>query len=181
VVAAAEAGPLAPPAADSAAVAAASAAEAPVRVGNQAMRTREFLSRLDHKRVVDAIKAAEANTSGEIRVYIERGYLPGDALPCAQEKFLEFGMDRTAKRNAILILVAPRTQKFAVVGDEEVHRRCGLLFWQQLVEAMRAHFQREEFTDALTEAIDTAGRLLARRFPRNADDRNELPDHVIEG
>jgi uncharacterized membrane protein len=80
-----------------------------------------------------------------------------------------------------LILVAPRPQKFAVVGDEGVHQNCGAEFWQQMVEKMREHFRREEFTDALVEAIETAGELLARCFPRKDDDRNELPDAPVEG
>jgi len=145
------------------------------------MRTKDFLGRLDHERIVAAITAAEARTSGEIRVFIQQGEVQGGALPCAEKKFLELGMDKTAERNAILILVAPRAQKFAVVGDEGIHQKCGLLFWQCLVDAMRAHFKKEEFTAALVEAIEEAGDLLARHFPRKSDDRNELSDDVVEG
>lgn len=138
------------------------------------------MARLEHKRIVAAIAAAEAKTSGEIRVFIQRGELASDALPFAEKKFIELGMDKTAERNAILILVAPRAQKFAVVGDEGVHRRCGPEFWQRLVESMRGHFKREEFTDALVEAIESTGLLLAQHFPRRPDDRNELPDEPLE-
>ena len=144
------------------------------------MEEGEFLSRLDHKRIVDAIAAAEANTSGEIRLFIHRGDIAGEALPFAEKKFIELGMQKTAERNAILILVAPRAQKFAVVGDEGVYQKCDAEFWQEMVEAMRGHFRREEFTDALVEAIESAGQLLARCFPRQPDDRNELPDAPLE-
>jgi len=145
------------------------------------MRTKEFLSRLDHARISGAIAEAERHTSGEIRVFIQRGDLTGDVLAFAERKFLELGMHKTAQRNAILIFVAPRAQKFAVVGDEGVHQKCGAEFWEQLVAAMRAHFKREEFTDALVEAIESAGELLARNFPRTErPDVNELPDVVVE-
>ncbi len=144
------------------------------------MRTKEFLARLDHARVVSAIRAAEAQTSGEIRVYLQRGEMKEDALTVATRKFLEFGMEKTSARNAVLILVAPRAQKFAVVGDEGIHQKCGPVFWEQLVASMRAHFRQEEFTDALVEAIGTLGQLLAEHFPRQSDDRNELPDIVLE-
>ncbi len=90
-------------------------------------------------------------------------------------------MHKTAARNAILIFVAPRAQKFAVVGDEAVHQKCGAEYWQRLVETMREHFKREEFSDALVEAIQGAGNLLAQHFPRQSDDRNELSDEAIEG
>ncbi len=144
------------------------------------MRSKDFIARLDHERIVAAIKAAEAQTSGEIRVYLQRGAVKEDPLALATRKFLEFGMEKTAARNAVLILVAPRAQKFAVVGDEGIHQKCGPEFWDRLVAAMRAHFKREEFTAALVEAIETAGASLASHFPRQPDDRNELPDIVLE-
>lgn len=144
------------------------------------MRSKDFMSRLDHERLVAAIADAEARTSGEIRVYVQRGKVEGDPLALAQRKFLEFGMEKTAARNAILFLVAPRAQKFAVVGDEGIHQKCGSEFWNELTATMRAHFQREKFTDALSEAIATAGKALAAHFPRQPDDRNELPDIVLE-
>ncbi|MGZ4966988.1 MAG: TPM domain-containing protein, partial [Chthoniobacterales bacterium] len=86
----------------------------------------------------------------------------------------------TAERNAVLILVAPRAQKFAVVGDEGVHKKCGEEFWQRLIATMREHFKREAFTDALVEGIQNVGALLAEHFPRRSSDRNELPNTLIE-
>lgn len=145
------------------------------------MRTKEFISQLDHDRIVGAIKDAEAKTSGQIRVYIQRGKLEGDPLIAAQEKFQKLGMQTTTERNGILILVIPRARKFAVIGDEGVHQKCGNQFWQQLVEKMRLHFQNENFTDALVEAIQEAGELLASHFPKSAAPQNELPDEIIEG
>ena len=144
------------------------------------MRPRDFLNRLNHQRITSAIAAAEATTSGEIRVFIDRTDVREDVLTFAEKKFLELGMDKTAERNAILILVAPRSQKFAVVGDEAVHSKCGSEFWQKMVADMREHFRQEEFTDAIVEAIERAGELLARCFPRKHDDRNELSDAPVE-
>ena len=145
------------------------------------MRTHRFLSHLNHERIVSAIKEVEAKTSGEVRVYIQRGKFEEEALPRAQKKFLELGMQKTRERNAVLIFVAPREQKFAVIGDEGIHQKCGEQFWQELVEKMRGHFQREEFTDALMEAIESTGQLLARYFPKSSDRGNELPDNIVEG
>jgi uncharacterized membrane protein len=145
------------------------------------MKETEFLQKLDHERISAAIAAAEATTSGEIRVFIQQGNVAEDPLPFAEKKFLEMGMQKTAERNAILILVAPGPQKFAVVGDEGVHKKCGPAFWQELVATMRDHFRRDEFTDALVEAIQSAGALLAQHFPRRHDDRDELPNTVVEG
>ena len=42
------------------------------------------------------------------------------------------------------------------------------------------HFQNEKFTDALVQALEEIGTVLARHFPRTSEDANELPDDVIE-
>ena len=145
------------------------------------MRTKDFLNKLDHDRIVAAIRAAEAKTSGQVRVYIQRGELDGDALDYAQKKFHKLGMQATKERNGVLIFVVPRARKFAVIGDEGVHQKCGDQFWQQLVERMRVHFQDGNFTDALVEAIEEVGKILARHFPKTTAAQNELPDEIVEG
>lgn len=145
------------------------------------MRTREFLNKLDHKAIVQAIAGAEGKTSGQIRVYLQRGPLAEDAVAAAKKQFQKLGMDKTRERNGVLILVAPRARKFAVVGDEGIHQKLGEIYWQQLVDAMGAHFQKENFNQALLEAIERTGELLARHFPKAEGGRNELPDDVIEG
>jgi uncharacterized membrane protein len=145
------------------------------------MRTHNFIRQLEHDRIVAAIKQAEARTSGQIRVFLQRGKFEEDALERAQKKFIQLGMQKTAERNAVLIFVAPRVQKFAVVGDEGVHEKCGEKFWQELVARMREHFLREDFTAALLEAVEAAGALLTKHFPKTGDSTNELPDDVIEG
>ena len=145
------------------------------------MRTHRFLRELEHDRIVSAIKAAESKTSGQIRIFLQRGKFEDDVLERAQKKFVQLGMQKTRERNAILILVAPRVQKFAVVGDEGVHQKCGEQYWKEMVAKMRGHFLREEFTDALVEGIESAGRLLARHFPKKSGaSTNELPDDIVE-
>jgi uncharacterized membrane protein len=144
------------------------------------MRTREFLSKLEHERIVQAIREAESKTSGDIRVLIQRGKLKSDPLLVAQKKFHRLSMHKTREGNAVLIFVAPRAHKFAVVGDAAIHEKCGGEFWQQTVERMRAHFQMEKFSAALIEAVQEIGSVLARHFPRSSTDENELPNDVIE-
>src|SRR5882724_4369960 len=139
------------------------------------MRTRDFLSRLEHERIVSAIREAESKTSGEIRVYIQRGKFETDPVMVAQKKFQRLGMYRTRERNAVLIFVAPRAHKFAIVGDQAIHEKCGEQFWQRVVDGMRKHFQNEKFNDALVEAINGIGKLLTAHFPRRSTSANELP------
>ena len=143
------------------------------------MRTKEFMKKLENDRIVKAIAGAEAATSGEIRVFVQHGEV-ADPVGAAREQFERLGMTQTRDRNGVLIFVAPRAQKFAVIGDKGVHERCGEPFWQKLTVAMRTHFQAQNFTDAVVHAIGETGRLLTQHFPRRPDDRNELPNTVLE-
>ena len=144
------------------------------------MRTHKFLRRLDHTRIVQAIKKAEGRTSGQIRVFIQRGLFEEDPLPRAIQKFFQLGMEKTADRNAVLIFVAPRARKYAVVGDVGIHEKCGEPFWQKVVAAMRSHFEKEHFSRAIVHGINEVGRVLAEHFPRTADTINELPDEIVQ-
>jgi len=144
------------------------------------MRTKDFLGKLEHDRIVQAIREAEKETSGEIRVYVQRGKLDGDALPAAQKKFDQLGMHKTRDRNGVLIYVAPRAHKFAVVGDQAIHEKCGDALWQSVVAKMRDHFKNERFSDAIVDAIRDIGDVLSQHFPRKGDDKNEMPDALIE-
>jgi uncharacterized membrane protein len=131
------------------------------------MRTKEFLSKLEHDQIGRAIRDAESKTSGEVRVFIQRGKLDGDPLAAATKKFHKLGLHKTPERNAVLIFVAPRAHKFAVVGDKAIHEKCGEQFWQLLVEGMGEHFRNEKFSHALIEAIEEAGKALASHFPKD--------------
>ena len=145
------------------------------------MRSKEFLSKLEHDRIVHAIRETESKTSGEIRVYLQRGKLNADPVTAAQKTFHQLRMHETQQRNAVLIFVAPRAHKFAVVGDRAIHEKCGEQFWQHIVDGMRVHFQNEKFTHALIEAVNEVGKVLATHFPRTSANANELPDEIVEG
>ena len=137
------------------------------------------LPAIDHPRVVAAIGDAEKKTSGEIRVVVSRRRI-AEPVAEAQKQFERLGMTATSHRNGVLILLAPRSRTFAVIGDTAIHEKCGDAFWTELAAAMTEHFKRGDFTAGLVHGIDRAGVLLAEHYPRTADDRNELPNDVEE-
>ena len=138
-----------------------------------------MLPKITHDRVVSAIVAAEAKTSGEIRVLVARHKVI-DAVASAQAYFNKLGMAKSPHKNGVLILVAPRSRRFAVIGDSGVHEKCGDAFWTSLTEAMGGHFKRGEFTEGIVHGIDRAGDLLAKTFPRMAGDASAGAPSVTE-
>ena len=141
------------------------------------MKHQAFLQALREDEIVAAVHQAEQKTSGEIRVFVSHKQIETPVL-AAQAAFVRLGMTKTRERNGVLIFVAPRTHKFAVIGDEAVHTRCGDAFWRLLADEMSGHFKKGEFTEGLVHGVRKAGELLAQHFPHRPDDRNELPDRV---
>jgi uncharacterized membrane protein len=130
------------------------------------MHPKTFAKHVQHDAIVAAIREAEIKTSGEIRVSISPKHVD-DAMTAAQSEFLRLGLNQSPERNSVLIFVAPRAHKFAVIGDEAVHAKCGDEFWQQLAEAMAGYFRKSEFTPGIIHGVQKAGELLAAHFPKN--------------
>ncbi len=153
-------------------------------MGTHPRWARRFLSEEDFDAIIHAIVAAEAETSGEMRVHLERrvprrrGDKRGDVYQRAHEVFSHLGMHRTPQRHGVLIYLALEDRKLAIVGDEGIHRRVGDLYWARvrdlMVEKLRAGAPR----DALLAAIGEVGRTLKEHFPRRPGDVNELSNQV---
>lgn len=146
------------------------------------MKAGEFFEAIDDDRIVGAVRTAESRSRGEIRVHVATGPVE-DAGAAARADFARLGMTKTAERNGVLILVAPESQTFAIVGDEGLDRFCPEGFWGAVVEQMRGAFREGRFTDGIVEAISRVGEVLSQHFPRTPGERdeNELPDAVSRG
>jgi len=124
----------------------------------------------------------KANCCGDCRKRAPRVFVSEkeieDAFERAKARFVALGMEQTRNRNAVLIYFAPRSHKFAVVGDTAVHERCGEDFWRQLIGVMQESLKNRQFTEAVVLAVEKCGALLAQHFPPDADGTNELPDQI---
>lgn len=141
------------------------------------MKTREFINHLDDAKVLAAIEAAEAKSSGEVRVFVSNEQME-DVIAAAQAEFVALGMANTQKRNGVLLYFAPKTQKFAVIGDEGIHAKCGQPFWDDIRAVMTERLKAGQFTDAVVLAVEKVAAALAQHFPREPGDINELPNQV---
>ena len=144
---------------------------------------RRFFTKDEQKTIVDAIGAAETRTSGEIRFHVERDVpskapVEGDPYKRARDIFSKLGMHRTEARNGVLVYMAVRSRRFAVVGDEELHRRVGDDFWLDVVGLMTEHFRQDLFGEGVAAGITLIGEKLSEHFPYQDDDVNELSDEI---
>lgn len=144
---------------------------------------RKFFTEDEQKRLREAIAAAERRTSGEIRLHVE-GDVPkkapanGDPYQRAREVFAALGMHDTAERNGVLVYLATRSRKFAIVGDEQLHQRVGDAFWNDVRDLLVQQFGRDRFVEGLEGGIASIGEKLREHFPYREGDRNELSDDI---
>ncbi len=129
------------------------------------MHPKHFTKHVQHDQIVAAIRDAEQKTSGQIRVSISPRHVD-EPVTAAQVEFMRLGMNQSPEKNGVLIFVAPRSHKFAVIGDEGVHAKCGDEFWRTLADAMSGYFRKGEFTPGIIHGVQKAGDLLAAHFPR---------------
>lgn len=142
------------------------------------MNAEEMTTHIHDAEVLAAIRSVETRSSGEVRVFITNRSI-AEPLKEARAAFTRLRMDQTARRNAALVFLAPRSRQFALVGDEGLHQYCGEAFWNSCAEDLAAGFHAGDYTGALIRVIERIGAVLARHFPPQENDHQELPDDVV--
>ncbi|MFV8327280.1 TPM domain-containing protein [Flavobacterium sp. ZS1P14] len=143
-------------------------------------KVEDFLTKEEEQAIVEAIRMAEKNTSGEIRVHIEKttSEVPFDR---ALEVFHELKMDETQLQNGVLIYLAVTDKKFVICGDKGINDLVANDFWDTTKEIMKNHFKNGNFKQGLIDGILMAGEQLKKHFPWSADDTNELSNEISKG
>ena len=136
-----------------------------------------ILNREEDRRVVEAIKQAELNTSGEIKVHIEN-LCRGDVEKRSLVVFNKLKLNETQLHNGVLIYLAVRDHKFAILGDEGINNVVEEGFWNDVKDLMLSHFREGRCADGLVEGIMRCGEKLKTYFPYQSDDVNEIPDEI---
>lgn len=136
-----------------------------------------ILNREEDRRVVEAIKQAELNTSGEIKVHIENR-CKGDVEERSIAVFNRLKLNETKLRNGVLIYLSVKDHKFAILGDEGINNAVEEGFWNDVKDLMLNHFREGRFTEGLEQGIQRCGEKLKTYFPYQTDDINEIPDEI---
>lgn len=139
-----------------------------------------FLTTIEEQEVVAAIREAEQQTSGEIRVHIENTS-KGNIETRALEVFSILKMHKTELHNAILIYVAVKDKAFAIFGDKGIHRVVSDSFWDDTRNAILKHFKNGNYKQALVDGVLLAGQQLKDYYPITLNDRDELTNTISKG
>jgi len=143
-------------------------------------KIEEFLTASEEQQIIEANKVAEKNTSGEIRVHIEKS-TEKPSTERALEVFYTLKMDTTKLKNGVLFYIAVESKKFTIIGDEGINNKVPEHFWESEKELMQSHFLNGEFTKGIELAILEVGKKLKDFFPYQSNDTNELSNEISKG
>jgi uncharacterized membrane protein len=141
---------------------------------------KQFFSEQEQQQIIAAIKDAEQQTSGEIRVHVEPK-CSSKVMDRATQVFEKLGMHNTALKNGVLFYVAYTDKKFAVIGDKGIHEKVTQHFWDEVKELLAGHFKNGRFAEGLCLGIERAGTKLKTHFPHQQDDTDELSNDISFG
>jgi uncharacterized membrane protein len=143
-------------------------------------KVEAFLTKEEEQEIIAAIRIAEKNTSGEIRVHIE-AKADKDHSERALEVFHLLKMNNTKDENAVLIYVAVKDKKFVIYGDKGINKVVPKDFWNTTKDVMQNHFKNGNFKQGIVDGILKAGEELQAHFPWQIDDENELSNEISKG
>ena len=143
-------------------------------------KVEAFLTKEEEQEIISAIRIAEKNTSGEIRVHIE-ATSDKDSYERSLEVFHLLKMDNTKDANAVLIYVAVKDKKFVIYGDKGINKVVPKYFWNSTKDIMQNHFKNANFKQGIVDGILKAGEELQAHFPWQIDDENELSNEISKG
>lgn len=138
---------------------------------------RQILNNEEDHRVVEAIRQAELNTSGEIKVHIEN-HCRGDVEERSLFVFNRLKLNETKLRNGVLIYLAVKDRKFAILGDEGINNVVEDGFWNDVKDLMQSRFKESRIAEGLEEGIMRCGEKLKTFFPYQSNDINEISDEI---
>ena len=139
-----------------------------------------FLTTIEEQEIVAAIREAELNTSGEIRVHIE-SHCNNKVNERALEVFKILHMDNTSERNGLLIYIAVCDKTFGLYGDQGIDDVVANNFWDTTKTVIESHFKKGHFKQGIVDGVLLAGEQLKKHFPYDTNDSNELPNTISKG
>ena len=144
------------------------------------IKKKQFFDETEERQIMSAIQKAEKASSGEIRVYVE-----SECADSVEQRtiaiFKKLKMYRTHERNGVLIYIAMDSRKFAIFGDEGIHKKMGFNFWTNEAATLKTFLSTEQIVEGICQVIIDIGEVLKVHFPHASDDRNELPDKPVYG
>lgn len=117
----------------------------------------------------------------ELRRYVVPGRLKTEAAHHSAERlFLAHGIHLTDLRTGVLLFVSLAERRVEVIADEGIHAKVDPHTWENVVQKVTVAAKAGSLADGLADGVRIIGDVLAAHYPPASQNRNELPDRVLE-
>jgi putative membrane protein len=97
----------------------------------------------------------------------------------ALASFTQHGLHYTRDHTGILILVSLVEHRVEVLADRGINAKVEARTWQEIVRIITDGIKSGKACEAYCRAITRCGEILAAHFPRQPDDKDELPNPLV--
>jgi putative membrane protein len=98
----------------------------------------------------------------------------------AQEQFFLQNLHHTVERTGVLLFVSITEHYVEIIADKGINDVVPAGVWDEVVTDFILQVRAGEVTTGFLHAVKACGDVLAEHFPATDNNRNELPDHLIE-
>jgi uncharacterized membrane protein len=114
------------------------------------------------------------------RTLTPRGFKRDRGIRQAEEQFLSKNLKATRERTGVLIFVSEWERMAELIADEGVASRVDPGIWDEAMSQLIAGVKAGRAVEGFEAAVEICGGVLSEHFPpRDGDNPNELPDHVV--
>ena len=136
------------------------------------------------ERIAQAIAAAEARHTGEIRFAVESAMHPRAVLAGmpvrarAEEVFAQLRVWDTQANNGVLLYLLLAEHRIEIVADRGFRGRVTPEQWRGVCQRLEERLRAGEHVEAVLQGLEGLSALVEAHFPRTGGeaDENELPD-----
>ena len=97
----------------------------------------------------------------------------------ALASFTDQGLHYTRDHTGILIVISLLEHRIEVLADRGINQKVGAGTWDEIVRLITAGLKSGQACDGFCQAIERCGDILSEHFPRQADDKDELPNRLV--
>ena len=116
-----------------------------------------------------------------LRIWLTPRFIRNNRVHARAVTCFKVGAERrTSGRTGILIYLSLAERRAEIVADEAIASKVPAAVWGDALTAMLIEIKQGRMADGMIAAIGRVGIILAEHFPRASDDKNELPDRLIE-
>ncbi|RJY08132.1 TPM domain-containing protein [Aurantiacibacter aquimixticola] len=87
---------------------------------------------------------------------------------------------RTHGRTGVLLYLSMREHRAEIVADEPIAVKVQAEVWGEAMADMLAEIRKGCIAEGIAAGVRDVGVVLSEHFPRGSEDKNELPDRLIE-